>query len=213
MPGKLLPSQRRPASKRINLRRLERSNKRLDRRVSPHAADDQRPQRIQRQQHTRPPVLATVPPDPPPHARVAALHLARVRVKRRLALHGLLLDDIAEAEQGREGVCELDEEHGGGQADESEEVGDGGGDDVGDAPVDGHHDRPDMLTLARGQGWEVEKLDQDVVVDDLDTNVAVQDCGDEAAEDAQHVADRLPGIGRQAIVCDLKQAGQLPICT
>lgn len=142
MPGKLLPSQRRPTSKRINLRRLERSNKRLDRRVSPHSADNQRPQRIKSQQHTRPPVLATVPPDPPPDARVAALDLARVRVKRRLALHGLLLDDIPEAEERGEGVRELDEEHGGGQADEPEEVGDGGGDDVGDAPVDGHHDRP-----------------------------------------------------------------------
>lgn len=132
------------------------------------------------------------------------MQLARVRVKRRLALHGLLLDDVPEPQQRREGVGELHEEHGRRQADEPKKVGDGRRDDVGDGPVDGHHRRPVVLAPARRQGREVEELDQDVVVDYLDPDVTVQDRGDEATEDAQHVADRLPGIRGEAVVRHLK---------
>lgn len=47
-----------------------------------------------------------------------------------------------------------------------------------------------------------------VVVDDLNANVTVQSCGDDSGDDSEHIANRLPCIGGEALVRDLRLEGQ-----
>ena len=117
--------------------------------------------------------------------------------------HGVLLDEVPQRERGREGVAELDDAEGSDDGDEAEEVGDRGRDDEGHGPVDGHDDRPEDLALLGGEGREAEQVHEDVVVQDLDADVAVQARGDDPAEDGEHVAGCLPAVGADPLVGDL----------
>ena len=58
-------------------------------------------------------------------------------------MEGVEFDVVADGEPGREGVAELDDAEGGDDGDKAEEVGDGGGDDEGEGPVEGDYDGPE----------------------------------------------------------------------
>lgn len=68
---------------------------------------------------------------------------------------------------GRERVGELEDADGGDDGGEAGEVGDGGGDDEGDGPVDGDEGHPEKFAVLLGKGWGAEELDGYVVVEDF----------------------------------------------
>ncbi len=152
------------------------------------------------------PLLGEEAADPPLEAAVVVDDLARRGIEALTLLHGVLLDVVAESEHGRETVRELHEAHSGGQAGEPEEVGDGGGEDECDGPVDGDDGGPEDLTTASQEGWRVEILHADIVVEDFDADVAVECSSDEAADDGEDIARGLPAVGRDALVGELEKS-------
>jgi hypothetical protein len=120
------------------------------RRIQPQPRRRQRRQTIQHIKRINGKLLL-VPADPARPSLVDALRLAGARIEGFFREHGVFLDVVADEEDGREGVGELQDAEG---ADEGGEVGDlrdGGGDDPGEDPVDG--DWGGLVREGRGGGW------------------------------------------------------------
>ena len=131
---------------------------------------------------------------PATYAVVEARDLPRGGVEAFVGSYRVLVDSEAEGHDWRERVGELQDADGGDEGGELEEGRDRGCDDEGDGPVDGHDADPEPLAILGREGWGAEEVDEDVVVEDFDPDVAVQPCGDESAHYGQHVADRLPRV-------------------
>ena len=67
----------------------------------------------------------------------------RRRVEPFISLQRVDFDVVAQRKPRWEGVAELDDAEGGDDGDETEEIGDGGGDYEGDGPIDGDDDCPE----------------------------------------------------------------------
>lgn len=115
----------------------------------------------------------------------------------------MFLYEVAQGQDGGEGVTELDDAKGGNDGDEAEEIGDGGRDDESDGPVNRDDDRPEDFSLSGGKGRGAEEVHENVVVKDFDADVPVETGGDEATHDREHVADDLPAVGRDSLVGQL----------
>ena len=130
-------------------------------------------------------------------------HSPRHRIEALIAAQRAPLDEIADGQGGREGVAELDDTEGGHDGDEAEKVGDGRSNDKGDGPVDRHDYGPENLAVLGGERGKVEEVHEDVVVEDLDADVAIQTGSNDSGDDGEHVAGRLPAVGGDALVGDL----------
>lgn len=97
----------------------------------------------------------------------------------------------------------MHEEERGSEGRQAEEVGDRGREDEGETPEDGNNDGPDVFALLGGERWKFEEFDENVVVDDFNADVAVQSGSNDTGDDAEYVADCLPGVGRDTPVGDL----------
>lgn len=126
--------------------------------------------------------------------------LAGCRVPALTLLDGIALDHGADHQKRWEGVRELEDAESGDESAESAEVGDGGGDDKGERPVDWHQADPDELAGALVEVWEAEKLFQDVLVDHLDADVAVERCSNEGREEGDDVAGGVCCGGAHSLV-------------
>jgi hypothetical protein len=146
------------------------------------------------------PLLREKATHPSLNAAIMINDLARSGIEAFALLHGVLLDEVAEGNHGRETVGELHEAHGGCQAREPEEIGDGGGQDECNGPVDGDDACPKNLTAAGQERGCVEELHEEVVVENLDADVAVECCCDEAADDCKDITYDLPAVGRDALI-------------
>ena len=72
--------------------------------------------------------------------------MAGGRVKALVGAHGVLLAHVCDGEDGREGVCEVEDAEGGDDGGEADEVGDAGADYEGDGPVDGDEGDPEHFS-------------------------------------------------------------------
>lgn len=79
-------------------------------------------------------------------------------------LHGSPLDPVIGRKHGREGVGELQDTESGNHGRETGEVGDSGGQDEGDGPVNWDESHPEELAGLVGERGEAEKLDENGVV-------------------------------------------------
>ena len=100
--------------------------------------------------HVKVPLLGEEAADPSLYAAIVVHDLACCGVESLARLHGVLLDEVAEGEHGRETVRELHEAHGCRQASKGKEVGDCGSEDECDGPVDRDNAGPEDLA-AGGQ--------------------------------------------------------------
>ena len=130
-------------------------------------------------------------------------HSSSDRVKALVTAQRAPLDEIADCQCRREGVAELDNTERRDNGDKTEEIGDGGSDDKCDGPVDGYDDGPQNLAVLRSERREMEEIHEDVVVEDLNADVAVETGGDDAGYDGEHVASGLPAVGGNALIGDL----------
>jgi len=80
------------------------------------------------------------------------------------------------------------------------ELGDSTCDDECDRPIDESGYDPNVLAGLASQTREVEKILQDVDVDDFDTNITVQTSSDDSGAKGNHVGNGLPGEGRKTLV-------------
>jgi hypothetical protein len=155
--------------------RPKHRNQPLNSRPNTHTTARQPRNNINRRRQTDGPALLETP-DPAAGALIHADRLAGVRVEALAGQDGGLLDGVAEVEHSGEAVGKVDHEEGADEADDAADVGDGGGDDEGQDPVDGAEAVPGDLALAGGDGREAEALLEDFEVNCLHADVEVHDC-------------------------------------
>ncbi len=129
-------------------------------------------------QDVEPPLISKETSDPSLQAAIMHRDDARGGIKALPFLQGVLLDAVAEGEQWWEGVCELHETDCGSHTCKPEEIGDGGGNDESDGPVDGDDDCPEDLAAFGNESWRVEPLHEEIVIDHFNADIAVQSCCD-----------------------------------
>lgn len=191
------------ARESVDLRILERLLQRHTRSVRPQARDRECAQSIEDIPGINIPGLGEESADPSLDATIVALHHARYRIEALTRLHCVSLDEVAKCKHRGKRVGELHKADRCRDADEAEEIRDRGGDDESDCPVDWNDTGPDPFAAFGEKGRRVEKFHQDVVVEDFDTDVAVQRGRDKGTDDGKHVACCLPAIGRDALVRNL----------
>ena len=177
------------ASKSIHLGRRIRRDQLLDRRVDPQRHRAQRAQEVNDipaiDQHLHLPpatpptlVITLLPTEEATHkpfdARVMLNDLACRGVEALSGAQGVLARLEHNVEERREDVRKGQDAEGGNDRGETAEVGDAGADDVRDGPVDGDQRDPGELPVALSKWRRGEELHGDVVVEDFDTDVAVE---------------------------------------
>lgn len=146
-------------------------------------------------------LLEAAPPAREPG--VVVRHRARGRVEHFARQHGVALGLEAEHQERRERVRELQDAAGADEHDPAVDLGHGLGDDPGEDPIQGHQGDPDPFARLGFQDREVQQVAAEVVVQDFDADVAVQHRGDEARDEPDDVARRLPAVRRHPLVADV----------
>lgn len=112
-------------------------------------------------------------PGPPPHPRIVPGDLLAYRIESFALQHGVLLNLVAEHENRRERVRELQDTRCCNQSREVADLRSGSVNDEGETPINGDNGNPEKLPGSRSKVGEVENVGEDVAVDDLDANISV----------------------------------------
>lgn len=81
------------------------------------------------------------------------------------------------------------------------ELGNGGSEDGCERPVERYDDNPDKFSFLTVKFWATEEIFDNVLVDNFDTDVAIQNSGNETTDKQQRVGYCLPGIRGETLVC------------
>ena len=108
--------------------------------------------------------------------------------------HGSYLDLNSNAEQSREGIGEVTNAEGADKRTEVSEQWYGGGNHECESPVHRYEDYPDEFASLGGKRREMEELHQNIAVDDLDADVAVERGSDHSTNDGQDVSSSLETV-------------------
>ena len=141
------------------------------------------------------------------HCRPVSYHLAGHRIES-LAFtfsHRIRLHVVSDRKERRKRIRQIQQERGGYDADEAKVVGDRRRDDKGDDPPDGYDGGVEYFAAAVDEGWRVEDVHEDVVVEHFDADVAVQSGGDEGGNEGDHVAGCLPAVDGDALIAYSKR--------
>lgn len=144
----------------------------------------------------QPPEPAKESSDDPLNPRISAADGTSRRVEASFSFHCISLYRKSEADKGGECIRKLHKTHSSGNARQAKEVGNRACNDKCNDPVDWDQNSPQDFASLGGQRRGIENLHEDVVVDDLDANVSVQSCSNNASYHGQHVCSCLPSIGR-----------------
>ena len=175
------------APKSIKLRLRINHNQILHRRPNAQSRRRQRPQKVKHVPKIQIPILRHEPPHQPLHTPILQRDLSGGWVEPFAGAQGVLFDVEGNVQPGGEGVCELDDADRGHDGGEAGEVGDGGGDEEGDSPVNGDDGDPEEFTVFVGEGWCAEEFDADVVVEDCGGGLSISDSFGSVVEDEKNL--------------------------
>jgi len=169
---------RRRTSKRRSNRsaRTKHSNQTLNRSPCAHTRADETTKEVDRVNDVDVPVNLESA-DPALETGIVAGSNASVGIEALAWQRGVDLASVADVEDGGEGVGEVEDQEGADEAGDAVEVGDGGGDDEGDDPVDGAQGIPEELAFLGGDFGPFEDFLADFDVDGLHADVEVEHCG------------------------------------
>ena len=106
----------------------------------------------------------------------------------------ILLYIVPYREERRKRIRQVQQSRGGYNTDEAEVIRNRCRDDKSDGPPDGHDGGVKKLSAASDERRCLENVHEDVVVDNLDTNVTIQSSSDQGGDEGNHVADCLPAV-------------------
>lgn len=109
------------------------------------------------------------------------------------------LDLETQEEYRWEGIGELENAERGDEGCQAEEIRNRGSDDKGTRPVDWYERSPDYLSFLCGQRRCTEEVGEDIVVQDLDADIAIETSSNQCAEETDDVSNSLPGVDRNAL--------------
>ena len=143
---------------------------------------------------------------PSPDRSLAPHHLSSRRIKAfaLISSESVLLDVEAQSEEWRKGVRQVQEHGRRDYADEAEVVRYGCCDDKGNNPPDWNDSSIENFAPP-GDEWRcAEDVQEDVVVEHFDADVAVKPCSDEGGDQGNHVTRGLPAIDADALVARIE---------
>jgi len=178
--------------------RPKHSNQTLDRSPGAHTRADETPEEVDDVHGVDVPV-DHVPSDPTLDAGIVSRGDTGVGIETLAWERGVDLASVADVQDGGEGVGEVQDQEGADETGDAVQVGDGGGDDEGDDPVDGAEGVPEELALLGGDLGPVEDFLADFDVDGLHSDVEVEQASNERGDQTEHIVDllqseRLDGI-------------------
>lgn len=112
----------------------------------------------------------------------------------------MLLDLETKVQDGGEGVGELHDADGGDEGGDVGELRNRRGNDEGCGVVEGNEEDPQGLALLGSEVGAAEHVLNDVLVDDLDTNVAIENSCNKRRDQVEGVGRGLPSVGTDALV-------------
>ena len=140
------------------------------------------------------------PAHQPAHASIVPRDLSGGGIEALAWKKSVAFHKVANHEEWRKGVGELQDACRANEALQVADLRNCGRDDEGDAPVDGHDGDESQLAAAKGEVREAKEVDEEGIVDDLHTNIAVEQGGDEASHELDAVDGSLPVVGRHALI-------------
>jgi len=126
------------------------------------------------------PFVAEEASDPSPQAAVMKCDDASGGVEAFTIPQCILLNAVSEGEQWRESVCKLHEANCSGDTCKSEEIGDRGGENKGDGPVEGNKACPEDFAAFGNESRRAKPFHQDIIVDDFNADVTVESGSDQS---------------------------------
>lgn len=139
---------------------------------------------------------AQEPTHPALRYRPVSCHLPRNRIESFAFAFSvrILLDIVPHRKERRKRIRQIQQRRGGYDTDEAEVIWNRCRDDKGDAPPDGHDGGVKDFAAAGDERRCIEDVHEDVVVENFNTDVAIQPSSDEGGNEGDHVADCLPAI-------------------
>lgn len=122
-----------------------------------------------------------------------------VKAVALVCAHSHPLNVVAQGNERGQSVRQVEQRGGRDDGDEAKVVGNSRGDDEGNAPPDGHQRSVEELAGLGCKRRCLQDVHKNVVVEHLDTNVAVQTGGDQSGNQGQGVSNGLPGVGRDSL--------------
>ena len=138
--------------------------------------------------------------NPSTEALIGMSDAASRRIISILRADGVTLNLETEHQEWRECVGELQDATGTDDNDPTVDLGDGLTDHPRTAPIERHKEDEDPFALLRLENGEPEHVTTQVVVKNLDANVAVEHSSDDTGEEFDDVANGLPGVWGYALV-------------
>lgn len=117
-----------------------------------------------------------------------------VKALALLLAHSHSLNVVAQSNEGWQGVRQVQQRGGGNDGNEAKVVGDSRGDDEGNAPPNRYQRGVEELARLRRQRGRLQHVHENVVVEDLDTDVAVKTGRDQSCNQRKRVSNSLPGV-------------------
>lgn len=131
---------------------------------------------------------------------INSVHRTCDRVKALIRMNSIFLHLKSKIENSRKCVSELHDANSTHHGRYICELGNCRGNDKGEGPVDGNHEYPHDLSPLGGELWATEQILDDVLIDDFDTNVAVQSSRDDSTDHIESVGHGLRPVRIEALV-------------
>ena len=144
--------------------------------------------------------LLFVSSNPSLESRVPVLDNASGWIERLVGKDGITLRFEANHQHRWEGIGELQDTQGSDECREQRDLRNGRGNDEGQNPVYWHKSNPYPLAPLRLEEWKLEQVSAEVVVENLDTNIAVETCRNNPGDQFKDVSDGLPIVGIDALI-------------
>ena len=107
---------------------------------------------------------------------------------------GNILHIVPHRKERRKRIRQIQQRRGGYDTDEAKVIWNRCRDDKGDSPPDGNDGGVENFAAMGNERRGTEDVHEDVVVEDLDTDVAIQSGSDEGGDEGDHVPDGLPAV-------------------
>ena len=139
---------------------------------------------------------AQEPTHPALRCRPVSCHVPRNRIESFPFAFSLriILHIVSHRKERRKRVRQIQQRRGGNDTDEAEIIWNRCRDDKGDGPPDGHNGGVEDFAAAGDERRCIEEVHEDVIVENFDTDVAIQSSSDEGGNEGNHVSDCLPAV-------------------
>ena len=128
------------------------------------------------------------------HCRPVSCHRPRNRIEPFAFSTRKILHIVSHRKERRKRIRQIEQRRGGYDADEAKVIWNRCCNNKGNSPPDGYDGGVEDFAAVGNEGRCTEDVHEDVVVEDLDTDVAIQAGSDKGGDEGDHISDCLPAV-------------------